>query len=139
MFIGAKVALFVGPRLLVILRDADRDIPWPGFWDFPGGGREAGETPEEVVIRETQEEVGLRLTAPDLIWKRECLTSSGHVTFFFVAHLPDGAERDVVFGDEGQRWELWDVAAYMAHPKAIPQFQARLQAYLDARDHHGSS
>ena len=36
-FSGAKLALFLGPDLLVILRDDRPDIPWPGRWDLPGG------------------------------------------------------------------------------------------------------
>ncbi|MEM9438562.1 MAG: NUDIX hydrolase [Pseudomonadota bacterium] len=127
-FTGAKVALFIGDRLLVILRDEDRDIPWPGWWDFPGGGREAGETPEEVVTRETFEEVGLRLAS--FVWKREFRTSTDEPTFLFVAHLLATAEDEVSFGQEGQRWELWDVPKFMAHPKAIPYFKQRLQIFL---------
>ncbi|MEM1237432.1 MAG: NUDIX hydrolase [Pseudomonadota bacterium] len=137
-FIGAKVALFIGDRLLVILRDVDRDIPWPGMWDIPGGGREAGETPEEVVIREAHEEVGLKLRAEQFVWKRECISSSGKPVYFFVAHLPEEAAEDVVFGDEGQRWELWDLEKFMTHKKVVPYFQTRLAAYLAARDDHRS-
>ncbi|MEM8592633.1 MAG: NUDIX hydrolase [Pseudomonadota bacterium] len=138
-FIGAKVALFVGERLLVILRDVDRDIPWPGWWDIPGGGREPGESPEEVVIRETFEEVGLTLTEADLRGKRQYLSSSGKPVFFFGAHLPEGAEREICFGSEGQCWELWQVADYIAHSKGIPQFKERLANYLRDAGHHRSS
>ncbi|MEM6896574.1 MAG: NUDIX hydrolase [Pseudomonadota bacterium] len=127
-FIRAKVALFVGEALLVILRDDDRPIPWPGWWDFPGGGREGRETPEEVAMRETYEEVGL--TLGPFVWKRRHTTSTGETTFFFVSHLPAEAARDVRFGSEGQRWELWDVEKFMAHPRAIPYFKQRLQNYL---------
>ena len=45
-FIGAKLALFIGADLLTILRDDRPDIPFPGHWDFPGGGREGGESPQ---------------------------------------------------------------------------------------------
>ena len=67
-FSGAKLALFLGQELLVILRDDRPDIPYPGHWDLPGGGREGDETPQACVLRETQEEVGLKLTENDLGW-----------------------------------------------------------------------
>ena len=43
-FRGAKLALFVGDDLAVILRDDIPHIPFPNCWDFPGGGREGDET-----------------------------------------------------------------------------------------------
>ncbi|MCH2076761.1 MAG: NUDIX hydrolase [Rhodobacteraceae bacterium] len=132
-FIGAKVALFVGERLLVILRDDDRPIPWPGHWDFPGGGREPGETPEEVAIRETFEEVGLELLPPDLRGKRAYETSSGHIPISLLVICLRALRRTWFFGEEGQRWELWSVDDFLSHPKAVPQFQTRLKNYLESR------
>jgi len=66
-FSGAKLALFLGVDLLVILRDDRPDIPYPGHWDFPGGGREGQETPEACALRETREEVGLVLRPSELV------------------------------------------------------------------------
>ena len=66
-FSGTKLALFIGPKVLVILRDDFPNIPYPGHWDFPGGARDGDETPEACVMRETWEEVGLHLPASRLI------------------------------------------------------------------------
>ena len=32
----------------------------PGYWEFPGGGVEPGELPRQAVIREVEEELGVR-------------------------------------------------------------------------------
>jgi len=50
-FIGSKLALMIGDRILVILRDDFAHITFPNVWDFPGGGREAGETPLQTMHR----------------------------------------------------------------------------------------
>ena len=60
-FSGAKIALFMGDDLLVIKRDDKPDIPYPGHWDLPGGGREGDETPELCALREAREEAQLVL------------------------------------------------------------------------------
>ncbi len=131
-FAGAKLALFLGEELLVILRDDTPDIPWPGHWDFPGGGREADETPEACALRETREEVGLILRAEALRGAQAVQRPHG-VVWFFAAHLPAAAAQDVRFGGEGQEWRLMTPQEYFSHPRAIPAFAGFAQRYLDLR------
>lgn len=131
-FSGAKLALFLGADLLVIRRDDRPDIPWPGRWDLPGGGREGDETPQACVLRETYEEVGLALDPSDLSWSSSYLRPRGQV-WFFAAHLPASRLAAVRFGSEGQGWRMMPPAEYCAHPLAVPHFADQLRAYL-ARD-----
>jgi 8-oxo-dGTP diphosphatase len=44
-------------RVLVAQRPAGR--PMAGLWEFPGGKVESGETPEQTLIRELEEELGI--------------------------------------------------------------------------------
>jgi 8-oxo-dGTP diphosphatase len=48
-------------KVLLFLRDDKPEIPYPGLWDILGGHVEEGETPEQCIKREMQEEIGLEL------------------------------------------------------------------------------
>jgi len=134
-FNGAKVALFIGERLLTILRDDRPDIPFPNMWDFPGGGREGDETPFETVARETLEEVSLEVPCNAVIWEKRYMWSSTaqEPSWFFVAQLPARLEAVIRLGDEGQRWALVSEQAYLAKPDAIPNMQSRLRDWQAQR------
>ena len=129
-FAGAKLALFIGGKLLVIRRDVKPGLVWPGYLDLPGGGREDDETPEACALRETHEEVGLALHADQLIWKH-FYPEDPTPAWFFAAQLPAGAEADVIFGDEGQGWTLMDPQDYVASDEAVPHFRLRVRDYLE--------
>lgn len=131
-FTGAKLALFLGQKLVVILRDDKPDIPFPAYWDLPGGGREGDESAKACALRETHEEIGLELEELDIVWWRE-YTSGAETTWFFAAHLPESRMSEVRLGDEGQCWQMMTPEEYCAHPKAVPNFKRRLQEYLDAK------
>ena len=129
-FSGAKLALFLGSDLLVIQRDDKPEIPWPGHWDLPGGGREGDETAITCALRETREEVGLVIAPEDVSWSHSYLRPHGRV-WFFVAHMPAELVDDVRLGDEGQGWRLMTPEAYCRHPRAVPHFATQLARYLD--------
>lgn len=130
-FSGAKLALFIGKKLLVIRRDDKPEIPYPGHWDLPGGGREGRESPQECVLRETREEIGLVLGETDLAWSRRYLRAHRGWVWFFVAHQAPECSQRIVFGCEGQGWDLMDPRDYCNHPLAVPHFAEQLRLYLD--------
>lgn len=51
-----------GLRILLGKRAAGRAF-YPGVWDLLGGHREPGETPEQTLVRELAEEIGVAATA----------------------------------------------------------------------------
>jgi 8-oxo-dGTP diphosphatase len=51
-------------RVLIAQRPEGK--PLAGLWEFPGGKVEPGETPEEALIRELEEELGIVTQAPCL-------------------------------------------------------------------------
>ena len=55
-----------GRQVLLLLRDDIPTIPYPNMWDLPGGHVEPGETPEQCIVREMKEEIGLDLDGHQL-------------------------------------------------------------------------
>jgi len=128
-FDGAKLALYLGDRLAVILRDDRPGLLFPGHWDLPGGGREGDETPLACALRECQEELGIVVPEQSVVWQA-AFDEAGRTKWFFVAHLPEAAAAEIVFGDEGQRWTLMTEEEFLNRSDAVPAFQDRLQVYL---------
>lgn len=131
-FTGCKIAYIFNGQLLVYKRDDFPHIPFPGLWDFPGGGREGNETPEECVLRELNEEFAISLNASRLVYRKKVpdYLNTGN-SFFFVAEGQQAEIETVVFGNEGQCWQLMGIDDYLAHPQAIPILIGRLSAFLN--------
>lgn len=65
LLLVAAVALVDGDgRVLIAQRPAGKQLA--GLWEFPGGKVESGERPEEALIRELREELGIAV-------KEDCL------------------------------------------------------------------
>ncbi|MDH0747059.1 NUDIX hydrolase [Pseudomonas sp. GD03842] len=133
-FSGTKIALLCDDQLLIYQRDDKPSIPWPGLWDLPGGGREHDETPEACALREAYEEFGLALNPAWIVYRRvyRGAGNNGLDTWFMVAEVPSGLFGQITFGDEGQRWRISTVDAYLAMEDAIPHLQDRLRDWTNA-------
>ncbi|MGH9616580.1 MAG: 8-oxo-dGTP diphosphatase MutT [Acidobacteriaceae bacterium] len=82
-------------------------------WEFPGGKIEPGETPEQALHRELEEELGIEAKIGAYIAEVQHNYRNGgsiHLRFFAV-HRFEGELRNRVF--QGMRWvELRDLPAY---------------------------
>jgi 8-oxo-dGTP pyrophosphatase MutT (NUDIX family) len=72
---------------------------YKAHWTFPGGIVDADETPKQAAIRETYEEVGLRIDEKDVefawVVSRKSQQAMTH-QFVFRAHLPKAYESNIV-------------------------------------------
>lgn len=131
-FSACKIALMIDNRVLVYLRDDDPEIPYPNHWDFPGGQRKKGETPQCCVLRELQEEFGLLLTEDRLLWRRDDPggASDGGCLIVYAGEVLPAEITSIEFGDEGQYWELMAVRSFMEMSMAVGPLQNALRIYL---------
>jgi 8-oxo-dGTP diphosphatase len=102
-------ACIVRPRdgRVLLARRTARQIA-PGYWEFPGGKIEPGETPTEAAARELNEEVGLvaRALAPWAAYEHAFQTKRVRLRFFRVDEWTG-----TVHGREGQHVAWVDPAA----------------------------
>jgi len=135
-FQGCKIALICGDKVLTILRDNKDDIPCPNMWELPGGGREGDESPFECAAREVHEELGIHLTEDCLFWSKvyPSMLFADKQSVFLVGQLTQNQFDSIVFGDEGQGYQLMKVEEFLNSSQVVPQLQERLKDYLKVSD-----
>ena len=135
-FTGSKIALICGDKVLTILRDDKDDILCPNMWDLPGGGREGDESPFDCAQREVYEELGIHLTEECLLWSKvySSVLFEWKQSVFMVGQLSQDQFDSIVFGDEGQAYQLMKVEEFLTSSQVIPQLQRRLRDYLKVSD-----
>lgn len=121
--ISAAIIASEGRVLMVRRRVKEGELSW----QFPAGGIEDGETPEQAAVRETLEETGLKVEADRLIGQRVHPKTQREMSYTACrvvggeAHVADADELDAV------AWvTLEEIPEYVPYP-----LYDRVQAYLD--------
>ena len=115
-------------RILLARRTEGRDLA--GLWEFPGGKVDPGETPEQALVRELREELGIASAAIERKLGTYYSQREGK---------RDTIEVFVAKSDEmGRRQRLEIAAADWFDPHALPEgvspaTQRRIGEYLGAR------
>jgi 8-oxo-dGTP diphosphatase len=86
VIVGA--AIIAGGRVLACARANPPEVA--GKWEFPGGKVEPGETEVEALIRECDEELGVRVEVGDRIGRDVPLGHGRAVLRVYAARLVDG-------------------------------------------------
>lgn len=135
-FIGVKVALVHGDDVLMIQRDDKPGLAFADMWDFPGGGREDGETPERCAAREVREELGIDISSYPVIWRTvhpAMIDPEHQIAYFMVIPIDVGDIDAIIFGDEGQGWKMMPIAEMMQSENVVPFLRGRLEPWLQSK------
>jgi 8-oxo-dGTP diphosphatase len=105
-------ALLDGGRLLAARRSAPAELA--GRWELPGGKVEAGERPEDALVRELREELGIDAEPVERV-PGEWPLRAPYVLQVWTARLLPGSPAPEPLQDHDElRWlalaEVWDVA-----------------------------
>ena len=112
LLVAACALVDADGRVLLAQRPEGKTLA--GLWEFPGGKVEPGETPEETLIRELDEELGIRTKVACLA----PLTFASHTYDDFHLLMPLYVCRrfeDTAHGREGQ-------AIKWVRPKALREY-----------------
>ncbi len=77
------VGIIRNPRGEIFITQRAADAHMANKLEFPGGKIESDETPEQALIRELQEEVGITVTTSSLFDKLEYQFPDRHITLWF--------------------------------------------------------
>jgi 8-oxo-dGTP pyrophosphatase MutT (NUDIX family) len=109
----ARVVIVEDGRVALIerVRDGRR------YYLFPGGGVEAGETPEQAAIREAHEELGVDVELGDLLYEEEF---GGARFLYFAARIVGGEFGTGLWPDHADRDALARVKSGTHEPVWLP-------------------
>ncbi len=108
------VGIIRNPQGEIFITQRSADAHMANKLEFPGGKIESDETPEQALVRELQEEVGITVTSATLFDKLDYQFPDRHITLWFFLVEDWEASR----GQEGQPG-CW-MARLALDPAAFP-------------------
>ena len=129
---GAKGPVFIGEDKLLVYERDRRTRYYPGYLDFPGGGKDKSETVYETFKIEVDEEFGLAISTSDIRFVKQYPSTRypGKLAYFVVAVLPESVAKTLKFSHEGLNHQIMDVTDFLSSPKAIPFLKERTEFFL---------
>lgn len=100
-----------------------------GFWEFPGGKVEDGEDVQTCIVRELQEELGVRSVAGKVIAKSEHSYPGGAILLVAVEVFLETTDLELTVHDQHAWIELHELLKLRLAPADIPIAEQVQQIY----------
>jgi len=117
----SKGIIWDGDKFLLLKR-SDKSKSFPGFWDFPGGKHDDGETPAQALIRELKEETNFDIEAGNEI--RNITYQNDNWNLLFYYFKPKILQGELKLSDEHSEYK-WiteeELNQFNLHP-SVPAF-----------------
>lgn len=121
-------------RYLMQQRDDIQGIFYPGYWGLFGGAMEAGETPEQALVREVHEELAYEVKSPRYFTRIAFdfdFAGLGQLDrFFFLVDMAADALPGLRLG-EGRAFDAFTADEILAEPRIVPYDAFALWQYLN--------
>lgn len=125
---GAVAVIVEGGKFLVIRRS--EKVRAPNLLCFAGGTIERGETPEEAIVRELQEELNLESYPIGHVWQSR--TGWGTLLEWVVVHRKPESQ-PVANPDEVGEWFWLTGNELLAKPDLLPSVPAFYRAWAEGK------
>ncbi|MBN2423710.1 MAG: 8-oxo-dGTP diphosphatase MutT [Calditrichaceae bacterium] len=99
-----------------------------GYWEFPGGRIEEGESPEQALQREIKEELDIDIAVGDFLWRGVFEYDIKVVDIaFYACKLTDTTQKITCKGIAGYRWVLTEEMSRLQFPPADKEMIFKLK------------
>ena len=102
-----------------------------GYWEFPGGKIEPGETPQECLERELLEEFGLRAKARQVVAENVHTYPHGAIRLIAIMTEIEGGEITLSAHDTVRWVPISEIMAYKLAPADIPIARKVVETFTD--------
>lgn len=120
--VEVAVGVLVRPDGAFLLTSRPVGKPYAGYWEFPGGKLETGESVAQALRRELQEELGIEIGDP-LPWKVEMVDYPHALVRLHFCKVFDWRGALQMREAQSSSWEQLPVSVHPVLPGTIPVLQ----------------